>query len=115
MEEAYERCLLAPKFNLSAALCCGYRLLVLLDPYTCRFGFCAKQESLPRTPRSVGQVETRARRAFGPNSESDPISLEALQEGIKNFELRRDTDGEPPNAASAAAEVERRARGAIKF
>ena len=33
---------------------------------------------------------------------------------MKNFELRRDTDGKPPNAASAAAEVERRARGAIK-
>jgi hypothetical protein len=51
---------------------------------------------------------------IGSDSERDPVSLEAIQEGVKNFELRRETDGKPLNAANAAAAAERRARGAIK-
>src|SRR6478752_186022 len=73
------------------------------------------QNRSPSEDASVGRPgRDEGTPRIGPNSESDPISLEALQEGVKNFELRRDTDGKPPNAASAAAEVERRARGAIK-
>ena len=45
------------------------------------------------------------------DSETDPISLEAIQEGVKNFELRRsEMDDTPSNAAHAAAAAERRAR-----
>src|SRR4051794_21283963 len=48
------------------------------------------------------------------DSERDPISLEAIQEGVKNFELRRsELDGTQPNAHPAAA-AERRAREASK-
>ena len=49
------------------------------------------------------------------DSETDPISLEAIQEGVKNFELRRsEMDDTPSNAAHAAAAAERRARDASK-
>jgi hypothetical protein len=64
--------------------------------------------SAVRPPRDEGTPRIR------PDSENDPISLEAIQEGVQNFELRRQTDGTPPNAASAAAEAKRRAREAIK-
>jgi subtilase family protein len=49
-----------------------------------------------------------------PESENNPISFEAIQEAVQNFELRRQTDGTPPNVASAAAEAKRRVRDAIK-
>ena len=114
MEEAYERCLLAPKFNLSprlALLRISAAALLILTPVA----LGSAQNRSPSEDASVGRPgRDEGTPRIGPNSESDPISLEALQEGVKNFELRRDTDGKPPNAASAAAEVERRARGAIK-
>ena len=113
MEEAYERCLLAPKFNLSprSLLRISAAALLILTPVA----LGSAQNRSPSEDASVGRPgRDEGTPRIGPNSESDPISLEALQEGVKNFELRRDTDGKPPNAASAAAEVERRARGAIK-
>ena len=49
------------------------------------------------------------------DSERDPISLEAIQEGAKNFELRRsEMDDTRSNAAHTAAAAERRARDASK-
>lgn len=47
------------------------------------------------------------------NDEGDPISLEAVQEGVKNFELRR-ADIVPPDATNAASETKRRDSGANK-
>jgi hypothetical protein len=64
--------------------------------------------SAPRPAQDQGAPRTR------PDSENDPISLEAIQEGVQNFEVRRQTHVTPPNAVNAAAEASRRAGDAIK-
>jgi hypothetical protein len=89
----------------SALLRISAAALLILTPVTLAFA----QNSGP-SDNAPGRNE--GARPIGPESESDPISLEAIQEGVKNFELRRETDGKAPNAA--AAEVRRRARDAIK-
>jgi len=85
--------------------------LLILTPVA----LASAQTSGPSDSASAGRPgRDEGTPRIGPDSESDPISLEAVQEGVRNFELRRETDGKVPNAASAAAEAKRRARDAIK-
>src|SRR5258706_2622481 len=85
--------------------------LLILTPVA----LASAQSSGPSDNASAGRPgRDEGAPRIGPDSESDPISLEAIQEGVKNFELRRETGGKAPNAASAAAEAKRRARDAIK-
>src|SRR5258706_4840129 len=82
--------------------------LLILTPVA----LASAQSSGPSDNASAGRPgRDEGAPRIGPDSESDPISLEAIQEGVKNFELRRETGGKAPNAASAAA---RRARDAIR-
>src|SRR6266403_1170833 len=84
--------------------------LLILTPVA----LASAQNSGPSDNASAGRPgRDEGAHRIGPDSESDPISLEAIQEGVKSFELRRETDGKAPNAASAA-EARRRARDAIK-
>jgi hypothetical protein len=69
------------------------------------------QSSAPAGSGSTG--ENGLSRANQDN-ERDPISLEAVQEGVKNFDLRRETDVKLPKAANAEEEAKRRALDAIK-
>src|SRR3954468_24993176 len=60
----------------------------------------AQSRSPPSDSASAGRsrAEDGATR-ISSDSERDPISLEAVQEGVKNFELRRsESDGTQPNA-----------------
>jgi Subtilase family len=84
--------------------------LLILTPV----GSASAQNLSPADTASAGRpAQDQGAPRIRPDSENDPISLEAIQEGVENFELRRQTDGTPPNAASAAAEAKRRARDAI--
>src|SRR5262245_11472711 len=62
---------------------------------------------------SVSTDQTASSRA-NQDSERDPISLEAVQEGVRNFELRREMDLKRQNAAGAADDAKRRAVDAVK-
>src|SRR5450631_3427021 len=95
----------------SALLRAATAALLIVTP----FALASAQTNVPADNASAGRPrpDDGATR-IGPDSERDPISLEAIQEGVRNFELRRETDGRPPNAASEAAEAKRRARDAIK-
>src|SRR5437016_4003266 len=95
----------------SALLRISAAALLILTPVA----LASAQNSGPSDNASTGRPgRDEGAPRIGPDSESDPISLEAIQEGVKNFELRRETDGKAPNAASAAEEAKRRARDAIK-
>ena len=75
----------------------------------------AQSSGPPSDSASPGRPRTEdGATRISSDSERDPISLEAIQEGVKNFELRRsELDGTQPNA-HAGVTAERRAREASK-
>lgn len=97
--------------HASALLRISTAALLILAPVALA---SAQSSGPPSDNAAAGRPRPDTGATIGPDSESDPVSLEAIQEGVKNFELRREMDGKPLDAANAAAVAERRARDANK-